>query len=262
MSSGSRLKGRTALITGGNGGIGLGIAEAFVREGAAVMIAGTKQQKLDKAKATLESHGQKVETARMDVSDRAACFDLVSRTIETFGKLDILVNGAAIYIPRAFVDYTWEEFSRVLDVNLHGPFHLMQAAIPHMLEKGYGKVINIASTAGKWASKNQSAYNAAKHGLIGITRCAALELAGRGITVNAICPGLVKTDLTDQFEREHAALNKTTPEVIRAELMKRVPMGRFLDVSDCGHLAVYLASSESDGMTGQSILLDGGMLFV
>lgn len=262
MSKGNRLNGRTALITGGNGGIGLGIAEAFVREGASVMIAGTKVQKLEDAKATLQPHGQRVEATQIDVSDRGACFDLVNRTVATFGKLDILVNGAAVYIPRAFVDYTPEQFTQVMDVNLWGPVQLMQAALPHMLKQKYGKIINISSTAGKWASKNQSAYNMAKHAMIGLTRCVALEHAAHGITVNAICPGLVQTDLVDQFEREHAELNHTTPEVIHADLMKRVPQGRFLDVSECGHLAIYLASSESDGMTGQSILLDGGMLFV
>ncbi|MBT8340512.1 MAG: SDR family oxidoreductase [Desulfatitalea sp.] len=262
MRRGKRLKERTALITGGNGGIGLGIAEAFALEGAGVMIAGTNLQKLDRAKATLVPHGQRVEIAQVDVSDRGACFDLVSRTIEIFGQLDILVNGAAIYIPRAFTDYTPEEFSRTLEVNLHGPFHLMQAVMPHMIERGYGKIINIASTAGKWASKNQCAYNVAKHGMVGMTRCAALEHAGQGISINAICPGLVQTDLVDQFEKEHAALNNTTPDVIRTELIKRVPMGHYLNVADCGHLAVYLASSESNAMTGQSILLDGGMLFI
>jgi NAD(P)-dependent dehydrogenase (short-subunit alcohol dehydrogenase family) len=138
----------------------------------------------------------------------------------------------------------------------------MQAVLPHMLERGYGKIVNIASTAGKWASKNQSAYNVAKHGVVGMTRCVALETAAAGITVNAICPGLVETDLVRQFAEQHAELNDTTPDVIRAELMRRVAMGRFLDVSECAHLAVYLASSESNGMTGQSILLDGGMLFV
>lgn len=260
--NGDRLKGRSAIVTGGNGGIGLGIAQEFVNQGADVIIAGTNADKLAKAKTQLDASGQRVETFQIDVSDRDACFALVNRAIELFGKLDILVNCAAVYIPKSFLDYSPEEFSRVQAVNLHGPFHMMQAALPHMLEKQYGKIINIASTAGKWASKNQSAYNVAKHGLVGMTRCVALEQATNGITVNAICPGLVQTDLIDQFETEHAALNNTTPDVIRANLMSRVAQGRFLDTSECGHLAVYLASSESDGMTGQSLLLDGGMLFV
>ena len=211
----------------------------------------------------LEQEGGTAHAFAAELTDEDEVKGLMDQVSSlTVGKLDILVNGAAIYIPRAFIDYTPEEFSRILNVNLHGVFHLMQAAIPPMLESGYGKIVNIASTAGKWASKNQCAYNVAKHGVVGMTRCTALEYAGKGITVNAICPGLVQTDLVDQFEKEHAALNNTTPDVIRAELTRRVPMGHFLDVSECGHLAVYLASTESDGMTGQSILLDGGMLFV
>lgn len=257
-----RLDGRSALVTGGSRGIGLGIAEAFAREGADVMLVATSEDRLRVAAEVVGAHGHRVATAAVDVSDRTACFDVARDTLDAFGKLDVLVNSAATYTPRAFVDYTPEQFDRILQVNLYGVFHLTQAVLPYMLERGYGKIVNIASTAGKWASKNQSAYNVAKHGVVGMTRCVALETAAAGITVNAICPGLVETDLVRQFCDQHAELNDTTPDVIRSELTRRVAIGRFLDVSECAHLAVYLASGESDGMTGQSILLDGGMLFV
>lgn len=257
-----RLDDRTALITGGSRGIGLGIAEGFAREGADVMLVASSQERLRAAAGTVEKHGRRVVTFACDIADRAACFEAVRETLDAFGKLDVLVNSAATYTPRPFVDYAPEEFDRILQVNLYGVFHLTQAVIPHMAERGYGKIINIASTAGKWASKNQSAYNVAKHGVVGMTRCVALETAPAGITVNAICPGLVETDLVKQFAEQHAELGGTTAEVVREELMRRVPVGRFLDVDECAHLAIYLASSESDGMTGQSILLDGGMLFV
>lgn len=262
MSSGHRLAGRTALITGGTRGIGFGIAEAFAKEGADVMLAGTNEAGLQRARERLLGYGPRIEYARVDVADRQACFDLVRRTQEIFGSLSILVNCAAIYIPRRFLDYSFEEFESIQRVNLFGPFHLTQAALPQMLERRWGRIINIASTAGKWASRNQAAYNVAKHGLVGMTRCVALETAGTGVTVNAICPGLVQTDLLDQFLREHAELGNTTPDAVKAELLKRQSIGRFLDVSECGALAVYLASAEAGGMTGQSLLLDGGMLFV
>jgi 3-hydroxybutyrate dehydrogenase len=258
----NRLTGKVAVVTGGSRGIGLGIAKAFVKEGADVMLAGTNEAKLEEARKQLAGDGTRVEWTRTDVSDRKACFDLAKRTQECFGALDILVNCAAIYTPRRFLDYTPEEFDNIQRVNLYGPFHMTQAALPRMLERGWGRVINIASTAGKWASRNQSAYNVAKHGLVGMTRCVALETAGSGVTANAICPGLVKTDLFDQFVKEHAALSQTTPEAVAADILKRQLIGRLLDVSECGALAVYLASPESDGMTGQSLLLDGGMLFV
>ena len=156
---------------------------------------------------------------------------------------------------KPFTDYTPEEFARVQQINVHGPFHLMQAALPHMTDRKYGKIINVASTAGKWGSINQSAYNASKHALVGLTRCVALETAKMGINVNAICPGLIDTDMIPQFMNEHSVISNVPPAAVKQELMKRVPIGRLIDPSECGHLAVYLASSESDGMTGQSILL-------
>lgn len=257
-----RLAGRTALVTGATRGIGLGIAQAYAREGAALCLAATSEERLAEAKRRLDPFGVRVETVALDVSDREACFDLVRRVTEWFGALDILVNNAATYIPRPFLDYSFEEFLRVQEVNLHGVFHLMQAAVGHMRDRGYGRVVNLASTAGKWASQNQSAYNVAKHGVVALTRCVALEMAPYGITVNAICPGLVRTDMVDQLCTEHAQITGTTPEAVFAGLMARVPQKRLLDVEECGHLAVYLGSAESAGMTGQSILLDGGMLFV
>lgn len=262
MMVGARLADRCALITGGSRGIGFGIAEAFVQQGADVLLAGTNIEKLQQARERLAGRGPKVEIAAADVSDRAACLDLVRTATAALGKVEILVNSAAIYTPRRFLDYSFEEFEAVQRVNLFGPFHLTQAVLPQMLEHKWGRVINIASTAGKWASRNQAAYNVSKHGLVGMTRCVALETAGTGVTVNAICPGLVQTDLLNQFWQQHAAIGKTTPEAVQAELLKRQPIGRFLDVSEVGQLAVYLASPESDGMTGQSLLLDGGMLFV
>ena len=257
-----RLAGRTALVTGASRGIGFGIAEAFAREGADLYLAATSTERLGEARKRLEPHGVRVETTALDVSDRDACFGLVQQAVSTFGGLDILVNNAATYIPKPFLEYSFEEFLRVQQVNVYGVFHLMQAAVAHMKDRGYGKVVNIASTAGKWGSVNQSAYNVAKHGVVALTRCVALEMAPHGITVNAICPGLVETDLLEQFHADHAAISGTTPDAVQAGLLGRIPQKRFLDVSECGHLAVYLASAESDGMTGQSILLDGGMLLV
>jgi 3-hydroxybutyrate dehydrogenase len=257
-----RLAGRTALVTGATRGIGFGIAEAYAREGADLCLAATSEERLREAKNLLDAHGVRVETAALDVSDRQACFDLVGQAVDSFGHLDILVNNAATYIPKPFLDYSFEEFLRVQQVNVYGVFHLMQAAVAHMRDRGYGKVVNIASTAGKWGSRNQSAYNVAKHGVVALTRCVALEMASYGITVNAICPGLVRTDLLGQFLTDHAEISGTTRDAVHADLLARVPQKRFLDASECGHLAVYLASAESDGMTGQSILLDGGMLSV
>jgi len=166
-----RLAGRTALITGATRGIGRGIAEGFAREGADLLLAATNEDGLKAVAAELrEIKDVQVQIATVDVADRSSCFELVDQAVAGFGRLDILVNNAGIYIARPFLDYSFEEFDALQRVNLHSVFHLMQAALPHMVESGYGKVINVASTAGKWASRNQSAYNVAKHGVVGMTR--------------------------------------------------------------------------------------------
>jgi 3-hydroxybutyrate dehydrogenase len=257
-----RLVSRVALVTGASRGIGAGIAEGFAREDADLLLAATSEESLKEVAGRSASHGGRVETAAVDVSDRDACFHLVDQAVAAFGRLDVLVNNAGIYLARGFLDYSYEEFERIQQVNLHGVFHLTQAALPHMIANRYGKIINVASTAGKWASRNQSAYNVAKHGVVGMTRCVALEMAAHGIGVNAICPGLVDTDLLDGFLDAHAELDGSDRAAVREGLLTRVPQGHFLDVSDCANLAIYLASGESDGMTGQSLLLDGGMLVV
>lgn len=250
------------MITGGSRGIGLAIAQAFIREGASVMLAATVDEALSKAREDLGTAGLKVETVTMDVARPDDCQKAVSATIKAFGRLDILVNAAGIYTPRSFLQYTTAEFDRSMQVNLYGPFHMMQLALAHMVSNESGRVINIASTAGKWASLNQSAYNASKHALIGLTRCVALEFAANGITVNAICPGMVQTDMAVRLVQSHAMLRDVTPDALHASLVQRVAQKRFIDPSECAALAVYLASDEARGMTGQSIVLDGGMLFI
>ena len=187
-----------------------------------------------------------------------AAFDAA---LAAFGRVDVLVNNAGIYHAAPLVDTTPEDFDRVLQVNVYGAFHLMQLALRHMQARGSGKVVNIASTAGKWGSMNQSAYNASKHALVGLTRCAALEAAARGVQVNAICPGFVQTDMLDEFRAHAAILGVPFEQVLQAGLA-RVPQRRFLQPEEVANLALYLASAESDGMTGQSLLLDGGMLMV
>lgn len=206
--------------------------------------------------------GQRIELYTVDVADRDAVGTMVQKAINLFGQIDILVNNAGIYKPARFVDYSYEDFDRIMKVNLYGPFNVTQFVLKHMLERKKGKMINIASTAGKWASMNQSAYNISKHGVVGMTRCLGLEMAQHGITVNAICPGLVETDMIPQFGEGHSKIMGITSQDALDWVKQRVPMSRWLNPEEIAHLATYLASSESDGMTGQSILLDGGMLYV
>ena len=145
-----------------------------------------------------------------------------------------------------------------MNVNVRAVFQLSQLAIRHMQERGGGKIVNIASTAGKWESPNQAVYNISKHAMVGLTRCAALETAAQGININAICPGFVSTGMFDNLQASADELGVPVEQLQQA-IVSRVPMGRLVHPEEIGYLAVYLASSESDGMTGQSIPISGGM---
>ena len=254
-----RLSGRGALVTGASRGIGRAIALRYAEEGADLYLAATNRAKLEETKALIEAQGARVTLQAVDVRDRAAVAAMVEAAAEALGGIDVLVNNAGVYKAARLVDYTPEDFDQVMQVNLYGAFHVMQLVLRHMQARGRGKVVNIASTAGKWMSMNQSAYNASKHALVGLTRCAGLEMGPLGINVNAICPGFVETDMLEEF-RAHADILGVSFDQVKAAGLARVPLKRFLKPEEIAHLAVYLASSESDGMTGQSILLDGGMV--
>ena len=253
-----RLEGRRALITGASRGIGRAIAEEYAAEGADLFLVATGLQQLEATRDAALQHGGKVEIHAADVSDRDAVQGMIASCIDHIGGMDVLVNNAGIYRAARFVDYTPEDFDQVMQVNTYSVFHAMQFALRHMKAQGHGKIVNIASTAGKWESMNQGIYNTSKHAVVGMTRCAALEHARDHITINAICPGFVETDMIDQFS-VHAELNGVTPEAMQKALVDRVPIGRMLQPVEIAHLAVYLGCTESDGMTGQTITISGGM---
>lgn len=254
--------GKVVLVSGAGSGIGKAIAFLFARLGATLAICGRKADKLEDCAEKLRAlSGREVITYPMTIRDPEQVDAMLSAVWERFGGVDVLVNNAGVYHAAPLLDTAPEDFDRVMQVNVYGAFHVMQGLLRHMRERGRGKVVNIASTAGKWGSMNQSAYNASKHALVGLTRCAALELGPTGINVNAICPGFVETDMLDSF-RAHSAITGQSFEQIMAAGKARVPLRRFLQPAEIAHLAVYLGSAESDGMTGQTLLLDGGMLMV
>ncbi len=256
-----RLKGLNALITGASRGIGRAIALKYADEGADLFLAATKRENLENVATEIRSLGRQVFTYELDVSDRKQVVQMVDQAITDLGRVDILINNAGVYKPARFVDYSPEDFDRIIQVNLYGAFHVLQLVVRNMIKEGTGSVINIASTAGKWGSMNQSAYNTSKHGLVGLTRCVALETAAAGLRVNAICPGFVETDLLNEL-KTHAEINGMSENEFRELAKSRVPMRRFMKSEEIADLAIFLGSNESSGMTGQSLLIDGGMVLV
>ena len=197
------------------------------------------------------------------MTDRHACFDITQKIKERHGKIDILVNAAGVYKARAFLDYAPSDFSSMLDVNLFGTINLIQAVLPGMAQRSYGRIVNIASTAGKWGSLNQSAYNVSKHAAVGLTRCVALEFAKSGVTVNAICPGMVQTDLADQLWQQQATGDRHWRG--RAEkpvFDRRVPLGRHLAADEVAWNDCHFVFTTRKRRLGQSLLVDGGLVLV
>ena len=253
-----RLEGKTALITGASRGIGRAIARAYAAEGANLFLTATNADKLQETRELVSEHGVEATCHLADVSDPKAVESLFAAAVDWREGLDIVVNNAGIYIGKPFTDYDLAEFDQVMKVNVYAVFQLMQLTLRHMRERRAGKIVNIASTAGRWESPNQAAYNTSKHAVVGMTRCAALENAALGVNVNAICPGFVETDMMDAFKGHADALGVSFEALIEGA-KSRVPMGRFLEPEEIAHIAVYLGSSESDGMTGQAICISGGM---
>ncbi len=252
-----RLAGKTALITGASRGIGRAIAEAFAQEGADLVLTARNDALLAEVQAALAPAGVQVRTLAADLADPDATAAMFAAATE--GKaIDVLVNNAGIYIGKAFTAYTLAEFDQLMRTNVYSVFQLMQLALLHMQARGSGSIVNVASTAGKWESPNQAAYNTTKHAVVGMTRCAALENAAAGIRVNAICPGMVETDMWQQFQ-VHADAQGIGLDELKTAALGRIPMGRFLQPEEVAHIAVYLGSEESRTMTGQTITISGGM---
>jgi len=257
-----RLKGKTALITGASRGIGRAIAEAYAAEGANVALNARDPARLEQAAAELRRlYPVKVTAHACDVSERSGV-DAMVAAIEDEGQIDILVNNAGIHKAASFIDYSFEDFKNVIEVNVYSVFHVTQAALPKMIERKAGRIINMASSAGKWGSRHQSAYNASKHAVVGITRCLGLELAPHNILTNAICPWIVDTDLADSFMREHAAVAGVEQEAFEEAIKNTVPLKRWIRPEEVANLAVFFASDESSYINGQSWSVDGGYTMI
>ena len=254
-------KGRKALVTGSTSGIGLGIAQALAGAGCAVMLNGFGDPEAIAALTDelRQSSGQAVFYDGSDLTEAAGCRALVSASIEQLGGLDIVVNNAGMQHVAPLAEFPAAKWDAVLALNLSAPFHITAAAVPAMRAGGWGRVINVASVHGLVASTNKSAYVAAKHGLIGLTKTHALELACEHITVNAICPGFVRTPLIDaQIDMAAARTGQSREEAAAAMLIEKQPSLEFSTPEQLGALCVFLASDAASNMTGGALTMDGG----
>jgi len=253
-----RFKDRAVLVTGGGSGIGKAVACAFALQGAKVAICGRDPERLEKAATSLTRRGAAVVPFRVDVRDRASADARAEQVAAEFGGIDVLFNNAGAS-GRTPIDGEFDERLRaILETNLVGIFHMTRASLKHMRDGSQGRIINNASVLAKFGVAGYAAYCASKHGVIGFTRALALELAPRGITVNAICPGWVETAMSEQGVAESAAALGVSSAEFRKAAESRVPLRRFMKPEEVAPLVLYLASSEASMMTGQAVNLDGG----
>lgn len=243
------LKNKIALITGAGRGIGRAIAIALAKEGAEVVINyNGSEERAKEVKQTIEENGGKASMYKCNVSDFAACETMIKDIIKEYGHLDILVNNAGITKDGLIMKMKEEDFDSVLNVNLKGTFNTIRHSARQMLKQRSGKIINISSVSGILGNVGQANYAASKAGVIGLTKTMARELGSRGITVNAIAPGFVDTEMTEVLSEE-----------IRENACKQIILGRFGKPEDIANTAVFLASDKADYITGQVISVDGGM---
>jgi ketoreductase len=261
-----QLQDRVAVITGGGRGIGRAIAELFYREGARVAIVSRNTKALQTCATDLNQGDHRIVPFRCDVTDRDEVEVMVGNVVEVWDRIDILVNNAGVSGTTPIdpggapgeqeeVDRRWQE---ILSTNLSGTYFCTREAVRHMSDGGTGRILNLSSVLGKFGVAGYTAYCASKHGVIGFTKALARELAPRRITVNALCPGWVTTDMARQGIEEGARRLGVTVEEFRRKAESGVPLGRFIEPQEVARLALFLASDAGAGITGQAINLDGG----
>jgi 3-hydroxybutyrate dehydrogenase len=255
------LNGKSVVVTGSTSGIGLGIARSFAAEGANIMLNGLGDASgIEKLRAGIEAEFKvKAIYSPADMTRTVEIADMIALAQRELGSIDVLVNNAGIQYVAPVDEFPPEKWDQIIAVNLTAAFHTTRAAVPIMKANGWGRIINIASAHGLIASPFKSAYIAAKHGIVGLTKTVALETAEHCITCNAICPGWVKTPLVDkQIDAQAAAHKMPRDDVIRKVILERQPTKQFVKIEEVAALAVFLAGVAAASITGASMSIDGG----
>lgn len=244
-----RFAGRVAVVTGGAKGIGLAVTRAFIAGGASVVLSGRDEAAMEGVCAELKRGGGKALAIKVDVSREADARALSERTLQAFGKADILINNAGVTRDGLLVRMSDEDWNQVLDTNLKGAFHCIRAFARPMIKQRWGRIVNVSSVIGLTGNAGQSNYAASKAGLLGLTKSVAKELASRDITVNAVAPGFIDT-----------AMTQALGEKVREQMLAQVPLGRLGTPEEVANAVAFLCSEDAAYITGQVLTVDGGMV--
>ena len=260
MSDGAPLLGRAAVITGGGRGVGAAVAQRLASAGAAVLVAARTASQVEQVAARLRDEGHAAHATICDVSDESSVEALAATARDRLGHVDILINNAGIAAAAPIHRTTLDLWTRMLTVNATGAFLCLKAFLPGMVERGWGRVVNVASIAGLSADRYISAYAASKHALVGLTRAAAAEVASRGVTVNAVCPGYLDTEMTRETIARIVETTGRSEDTAIEAILQRVPQKRLIDPEEVAEAVVFLCGDAARGITGESLVIDGGDL--